>query len=131
VATLALSACGNGPAAVNDLPETTATTSRSDATDPGEALCPALLTWHSAQQRFLDDLSDVPLAELDQPSPRVLQAGLNLGSTLLEVTREALALGCDQELVEGAPERCAQIARLEAEGPAAESVLDLLVGECG
>jgi len=131
VATLALSACSSGAVAADNSPEPTSTTSGSDSPDPDEALCPALLTWYSAQQRFLDDLSDVSLAELDPPSPRVLQAGLSLGSILLEVTREAFALGCDLELVEGSPERCAQIAQLEAEGPAAESILAGLVAECG
>ena len=102
-----------------------------DAPDRDEGLCPALLTWRLAQQRFLDELSDVSLAELDQPSPRVLQVGLGLGSFLLEINREAVALGCELELVEGSPERCAQIALLEAEGPAAESILRVLAAECG
>ncbi len=131
VAILAVAACSNGPPAADDSLDTTATTSRQDVPDPGETLCPALLTWHFAQQRFLDELSDVSLAELEQPSPRVLQVGLGLGSFLLEINREAVALGCELELAEGSPERCAQIALLEAEGPAAESILGVLAAECG
>ena len=130
VATLALSACSNGSVATDDSSDTTPTTTTQEASDTSEAICAPLLTWRFAQQRFLDELSDVTLAELDQPSPRVLQAGLALGSTLLEVNREALALGCELELVERAPERCVQTALLEAEGPAAESILDALVAEC-
>ncbi len=129
--TLVLSACSNGPAVADDPSDTTTTTSGQEAPDTGEALCPALLTWHFAQQRFLDELSDVSLAELEQPSPRVLQVGLGLGSFLLEINREAVALGCELELAEGSPERCAQIALLEAEGPAAESILGVLAAECG
>jgi len=131
VGTLVLSACSNGPAVADDPSDTTAPNSEQEAPDTGEALCSALLTWRFAQQRFLDELSDVSLAELDQPSPRVLQVGLGLGSFLLEINREAVALGCELELVEGSPERCAQIALLEAEGPAAESILRVLAAECG
>jgi len=130
VAALVLSACSNGSVATDDSSDVTPTTSTQEASDTSEAICAPLLTWRFAQQRFLDQLSDVTLAELDQPSPRVLQMGLSLGSTLLEVNREALALGCDLELVERSPERCVQIAQLEAEGPAAESILDALVAEC-
>ena len=129
-AALALSACSSGPAATDDSLDTTPTTSAQEASDTSDAICAPLLTWRFAQQRFLDQLSDVTLAELGQPSPRVLQAGLRLGTTLLEVSREALALGCEPELEEHSPERCAQIAQLEAEGPAAESILDALVAEC-
>ncbi len=130
VATLALSACSNGPAAVDDSSDRTAATSGQEASGQTEAICPPLLTWRFAQQRFLDQLSDVTLAELDQPSPGVLQAGLSLGTTLLEASREALAVGCESELEERSPQRCAQIAQLEAEGPAAESILEALVAEC-
>ncbi len=130
VAALVLSACSNGSVATDDSPDVTPTTSTQEASDTSEAICPPLLTWRFAQQRFLDELSDVTLAELDQPSPGVLQAGLSLGTTLLEASREALALGCAPELEERSPERCAQIAQLEAEGPAAESILEALVAEC-
>jgi len=130
VVTIALSACSNGPATANDPSDTTAPTSGQETPDTDEALCPALLTWGSAQQRFLDELSEVSLADLDQPSPRVLQAGLGLGSFLLEINREAVTLGCESELVEGSPERCGQIALLEAEGPAAENILGVLAAEC-
>ena len=130
VATLALSACSSGSEATDDSSDTTPTTSAQEASDTSEAICAPLLTWQFAQQRFLDELSDVTIAELDQPSPRVLQAGLRLGTTLLEASREALALGCAPELEERSPQRCAQIAQLQAEGPAARSILVALVAEC-
>ena len=129
--TLVLSACSNGLEVADDSVDTPTTSSEESAPDPGETLCPAVLTWQSAQQRFLDELSEVSLAELEQPSPRVLQVGLGLGSFLLEINREAVALGCEAERVEGSPERCTQIALLEAEGPAAESILRVLAAECG
>jgi len=130
VTALALSACSNGSVTTGDSSDTTPTTSTQEASDTSEAVCPPLLTWRFAQQRFLDALSEVTLTELEQSSPPVLQAGLSLGTTLLEANREALALGCELELVERSPERCEQIAQLEAEGPAAESILEALVAEC-
>ena len=114
---LILAACSDEPAA---------TTTESAGLED----CPALATWQQAQQRYLAILADVPIDEYEQPSTDVLDAGLALGSVLLEAVREATQAGCEEALVVGTPTLCERIAGLSAEGEAAESHLESLRRDC-
>lgn len=102
-------------------------------TAPFEAAlgCEALADrWGVLQQDYLDRLGSATAADLAEPSPAVASAGQWLGNAMIEQTRDAVAVGCD-ELVSGSAALCARVDGLSAAGEAAEIALDRLRGSCG
>ncbi len=125
-----VSACGGS---ANDATDASDATAASDAGgDAGAAgdACPALDTWQLAQQGYLDAIGDAPADELTS-SPRLVDAGVRLGSLLLEAGREAEAFDCAADLEVGAAPRCERIEQLTASGPGGRSIVADLRAECG
>ena len=92
--------------------------------------CEALADrWAVLQQEYLDRLGTATEADLDEPSPAVASAGQWLGNAMIEQTRDAVAVGCD-ELVSGSAALCARVDGLSAAGAAAEIALERLRGNC-
>ena len=85
--------------------------------------------WASLQQEYLDRLGTATEADLDESSPAVASAGQWLGNAMIEQTRDATAVGCD-ELVSGSAALCARVGGLSAPGEAAEIALNRLRDRC-
>ncbi|MXZ53633.1 MAG: hypothetical protein F4Z34_10655 [Acidimicrobiaceae bacterium] len=103
-----------------------ATVERFDAALGCEALADR---WAMLQQEYLHRLGTATEADLDEPSPAVASAGQWLGNAMIEQTRDAVAVGCD-ELVSGSAALCARVDGLSAPGEAAEITLDRLRDSC-
>lgn len=92
--------------------------------------CEALADrWAALQQEYLDRLGTATEVDLAEPSPAVASAGQWLGNAMIEQTRDATAVGCD-ELVSGSAALCARVDGLAAAGAAAEIALERLRGSC-
>ena len=85
--------------------------------------------WATLQQEYLDRLGPATAADLAEPSPAVASAGQWLGNAMIEQTRDAAAVGCD-ELVSGSVALCSRVNGLSAAGEAAEVVLQRLRDGC-
>lgn len=112
----------------NDDPAMTggSTTVRFEAAPGCEALADR---WAALQQEYLDRLATATEADLAEPSPAVASAGQWLGNAMIEQTRDAVAVGCD-ELVSGSAALCARVDGLSADGEAAEIALKRLRAGC-
>ena len=112
----------------NDEPAMTggSTTVRFEAALGCEALADR---WAVLQQDYLDRLGTATAADLDEPSPAVASAGQWLGNAMIEQTRDATAVGCD-ELASGSATLCARVGGLSAPGEAAEIALNRLRDRC-
>ena len=92
--------------------------------------CEALADrWAALQQEYLDRLGPATAADLADPSPAVASAGQWLANAMIEQTRDAVAVGCD-ELVSGSAALCARVDGLSAAGEAAEIALERLREGC-
>lgn len=85
--------------------------------------------WAALQQEYLDRLGTATEVDLAEPSQAVASAGQWLGNAMIEQTRDATAVGCD-ELVSGSAALCARVDGLSAAGAAAEIALERLRGSC-